>query len=167
MPAAVTSRTLESHLVSAVPNGPFPCVFRDQVGEYPANLYRSDTEKVVLSKKKNQTKNNNPNQKSAYTFSPSGTRCSWPLAAPLLKEMALPAVRARFHPVSRRAVPAGRPAAPAASCFTTEYLFMERSGGCKRPLSRFLLPPTAKSISYGAFQAKRRRQRQRMTERLT
>lgn len=70
-----------SHLVPAVSNGSFPCVFRDQVSEYPANLQRG-MENVAFRKKKTKKKKRRKEEtRRAQPFSAHRTGCPWLLSA--------------------------------------------------------------------------------------
>lgn len=134
-----------SHLVPAVSNGSFPCVFRDQVSKYPANLQRG-MENVALRKKKAKKKEGKrkPEELRHFLLTGHDVLGSCRPCAHCLQGMALPAVLGSLESHFQEQQNASWPArAPAALGFTMEYFFTERSGGCKRPLCHHLLPPPA------------------------
>lgn len=97
-------------------------------------------------REKGQKKRRKEKTRRAQTFSAHRTRCSWLLSAlcTLPAGMALPAVPGSLESHFQEQQHASWPArAPAALGFTMEYFFMERSGGCERPLWHQPLPPPA------------------------
>lgn len=100
-----------SHLVPAVSNGPFPCVFRDQVSKYPANLQRG-MENVALRKKRTKKRRKGGNQKSSDIFCLQDTMFLAPLGPvhAACREWLSQLCWAPWNPISRSSsMPAGQP----------------------------------------------------------